>query len=640
MKTNILFLLSFLTALLSNGQELSLSKKIAVTVMDMWKDSMAVKVNKPAQWTYEQGVVLEGFAGLWKNTADVKYFNYIKKSMDFFVNPDGTIRRYKQEEYNIDNIKNGRSLLFLYKVTNDLKYFKAARLLRKQLKDHPRTSEGGFWHKKIYPYQMWLDGLYMAEPFYAEYAAAFNEPEAFDDIAKQFVLMERHSRDPKTGLLYHGWDERKKEKWADSITGRSPNFWGRAMGWYAMALVDVLDYFPPGHPQYDTLVTIFQRLAMAIQKVQDQKTGLWYQVLDKPSGKGNYAEASASCMFVYAFAKGVRKEYLPEAYLQAAQKGYEGIKKQFVEKNGEGINLKGTVSVAGLGGNPYRDGSYDYYLSEKVVSNDPKGIGAFLLAANEMEIVPTVSIGKGKTAVLDNYFNHETKTDSTGLIFPHHYLWSQEEQNGFSFFGHVFNKYGVKTIQSEAPPSSDLLKKTDIYIIVDPDTKKENKNPKYIEAEHIQTIADWVKDGGVLLLFANDSSNVEFKHFNELAAVFGIHFNDERRNMVKGREYETGAISIPSGHLIFPDVKKVYMKELCTISVVPPAKAALTEGKDIIIATAPFGKGMVFAVGDPWLYNEYMDGRKIPSGEYENYKAAEALVKWTIHQVPKKSIVK
>jgi unsaturated rhamnogalacturonyl hydrolase len=641
MKTMILFLLGFLNSLLSQGQDQSLSKKMAVTVMEIWKDSMAVKVNKPAQWTYEQGVVLEGFACLWRNTADARYFSYIKKSMDFFVSPDGSIRRYKQDEYNIDNLKNGRSVLFLYKVTNDLKYYKAAKLLREQLKSHPRTSEGGFWHKRIYPDQMWLDGLYMAEPFYAEYAATFNEPEAFDDIAKQFILMEQHSRDLKTGLLYHGWDETKKQKWADSLTGHSPHFWGRAMGWYAMALTDVLDYFPKSHPQYDTLLAIFNRLAIAVRKIQDSQTGLWYQVLDKPEGKGNYLEASASCMFVYAFAKGVRKEYLPETYLVTAQKAYEGIKKEFIERNGEDkINLKGTVSVAGLGGNPYRDGSYGYYISEKVVSNDPKGIGAFLMAANEMEIIPMVSTGKGKKVLLDNYFNHETKTDSSGIVFPHHYVWNEDNQNGFSFFGHVFNKYGVRTIQSEICPSSDLLKNADIYIIVDPDSKKENVNPNYIEEKHIRTISDWVKSGGVLLLFANDSSHVEFKHFNQLAAVFGIHFNDERRNMVKGREYETGAIHIPSGHSIFPDIKKVYMKELCTISVVPPAKASLIEGKDIIMTTARWGKGIVFAVGDPWLYNEYMDGRKISSEEYQNYKAAEDLVKWTINQLPEKPIIK
>jgi unsaturated rhamnogalacturonyl hydrolase len=304
------------------------------------------------------------------------------------VHEDGSIKGYKLDDYNIDNVLNGRILLLLYKVTHKEKYRKAADLLRAQLKAHPRTSEGGFWHKKIYPSQMWLDGLYMGEPFYAEYAATFHEGEAFDDIARQFILMERHARDPKTGLLYHGWDESRQQRWANPQTGRSPNFWGRAMGWYAMALVDVLDYFPKDHPQRNSLIAILNRSAAAIEKYQDRKSGLWYEVLDKGGTPGNYVEASASCMFVYALAKGVRLGYLPSSYSKVAQQGYQGIAEQFIETEANGqVNLRGTVSVAGLGGKPYRDGSYEYYLSEKVVTNDLKGIGAFLMASSEMERV-------------------------------------------------------------------------------------------------------------------------------------------------------------------------------------------------------------------------------------------------------------
>jgi unsaturated rhamnogalacturonyl hydrolase len=226
----------------------------------------------------------------------------------------------------------------------------------------------------------------MGEPFYAEYAVTFKEDAAFDDIAKQFILMERHARDEKTGLLYHGWDESRKQRWSNPETGRSPNFWGRAMGWYAMALVDTLDYFPRRHPQRAELIAILNRVARSIAKYQDRGSGLWYQVLDKGGERGNYFESSAACMFVYALAKGVRNGYLPSSYRQIAQKGYRSILKEFVKTDASGrLNLEGTVSVAGLGGNPYRDGSYEYYLSEKVVTNDPKGIGALLLAAAEME---------------------------------------------------------------------------------------------------------------------------------------------------------------------------------------------------------------------------------------------------------------
>ena len=368
------------------GQTAPLSERVAATVMTRWKDSWETEPGRSEKWSYEQGVVLKGMESVWYNTADGRYFKYIQQSIDRFVNDDGTIRTYKLDDYNIDNVLNGRVVLLLYKVTGQDKYRKAAALLRQQLKTHPRTSEGGFWHKKIYPSQMWLDGLYMGEPFYAEYAATFHEDADFDDIARQFMLMELHARDAKTGLLYHGWDESKKQRWANQQTGQSPNFWGRAMGWYAMALVDTLDYFPKDHPQRNSLIAILKRLAQAVDKYQDRKTGLWYQVLDKAGAEGNYLEASASCMFVYALAKGVREGYLPASYLRVAGKGYQGIKDRFIETETNGhANLKGTVSVAGLGGNPYRDGSYQYYLSEKVVTNDPKGIGAFLLASAEME---------------------------------------------------------------------------------------------------------------------------------------------------------------------------------------------------------------------------------------------------------------
>jgi len=369
------------------GQTAPLSERMADTAMNtLWRDATKNESGTPAKWTYDHGLVLKGIEGVWHATGDRKYFNYIKQSMDQYINADGTIKTYKLDDYNLDNVLNGRVLLLLYKTTREEKYRNAAALLRAQLKTQPRTSEGGFWHKKIYPSQMWLDGLYMGEPFYAEYAATFHEDAAFDDIARQFILMELHSRDTKTGLLYHGWDESRKQRWANPVTGRSPNFWGRAVGWYAMALVDTLDHFPEHHPQRAALLAILKRLATAVERYQDPKSGLWYQVLDKGDAKGNYLEASAACMFVYALAKAVRQGYLPAAYLAVARKGYQGITTQFVEpKGGGGVNLKGTVSVAGLGGNPYRDGSYEYYLSEKVVTNDPKGVGAFLLASVEME---------------------------------------------------------------------------------------------------------------------------------------------------------------------------------------------------------------------------------------------------------------
>jgi len=362
--------------------------KLARTIMTTWPDSLEEFPGKPVKWNYGQGVVLEGIKGLWERTGDKMYFDYVQKSMDFFVRPDGSIHKYRLAEYNIDEVKNGTLILFLYQQTHQEKYLKAANLLRQQLKGHPRNPDGGFWHKQVYPNQMWLDGLYMGEPFYAQYAAITNEPAAFDDVARQFILMEKHARDPKTGLLYHGYDDARQQQWADKQTGRSPNFWGRAMGWYAAGLVDALDYFPPQHPKRDSLVAILNRVATAIQRYQDPKSGLWYQVLDKRGAKGNYEEASASCLFTYALAKGVRQGNLPASYLKTATKAYAGIVQQFIETDAKGlVHLKGTVAVAGLGGKPYRDGTYAYYVQEPVKTDDIKGMGAFILAGNEMALL-------------------------------------------------------------------------------------------------------------------------------------------------------------------------------------------------------------------------------------------------------------
>src|SRR3982751_995525 len=212
------FLVSIVFLSYINTYAQSWTERMAATVMSTWKDSMSMQEGRPVRWAYDQGVVLKGIEGLWLNTADKKYFDYIQKSMDLFVDDKGNIRTYRYDEFTLDNVAPGRNLLLLYNVTGKEKYLKAVQTLRKQLSEQPRTNEGGFWHKKTYPYQMWLDGLYMAQPFYAQYANVFNEPSAYDDVAKQFLLMARHARDLKTGLLYHGWDETKSQSWADTAT--------------------------------------------------------------------------------------------------------------------------------------------------------------------------------------------------------------------------------------------------------------------------------------------------------------------------------------------------------------------------------------------------------------------------------------
>lgn len=369
----------------------SLMLKFASETMERWPSGRFVAPGSPWKWNYELGVLLDGMDAVWEDTENPKDYSYIRNAIDPFLGPDGTLVTYNAEENQLDNILLGRQLLLLYRTTHDPRYSKAAAVLYRQLMHQPRTPSGGFWHKQRYPNQMWLDGLYMAEPFYAEYASLFHHPEAFRDITHQFALMQQHALDPATGLLYHGWDESKQQRWANPQTGTSSQIWARAMGWYLMALVDTLPYYPPHDPDKKTLLTILRREAAAVIHYQDADTGLWFQVMDKASAPGNYPESSASCMFVYALAKGVRLGYLPRPYLAASQRGYRGIVRRFVRIDpGHSFDLTGTVKAAGLGGDPYRDGSYPYYLSEKVVANDPKGIGAFLLASAELAKLQTV----------------------------------------------------------------------------------------------------------------------------------------------------------------------------------------------------------------------------------------------------------
>jgi unsaturated rhamnogalacturonyl hydrolase len=614
------------TSIYSQNKYELLRDKIGQSFMNLFPDSIRYETElKSRKWNYEQGLILEAFRQYWLSTFDNKYLDYIQKNIDHYVKNDGSINSYKLDEYNIDQVAPGRSLLFLYQVKGLEKYKIAADTLRKQLQEHPRTKEGGFWHKKIYPFQMWLDGLYMGEPFYAMYTKFYGKPDAFDDIANQFIYIYNHTKDPKTGLLYHAWDESHEQKWANPKTGVSPNFWGRALGWYVMAIVDVLDFLPPDHPKREKLIGILRDVCSAIVKVKDSKTGLWYQVLDAGKKKGNYLEASGSCMFIYAFAKGVNKGYIDPKYGKIAETSFDGVMKYLTDtdKNGN-INLLHTCLGAGLGGNPYRDGSYEYYINEKQRTNDFKGYGSLLLSANELARLKKRELEKGKTIGLDYFYNNEWKDGKR-----YHYIWEDDQNSGFQELGNLFSGYGAKITAIKSFPSIKELDRLSVYIIVDPDTPQETAKPNYIDEKAIENISSWVKKGGVLVLLANDSNNCEFKNLNNLAEKFGITFNGDSKNRVTGKNYDMGAFTNLPDHELFKGVSKIYMKEISTLTIKEPAKAILKDKNYNIVAVSNIGNGTVLAIGDPWLYNEYFDNRKLP-GDFENYKAAENLVKWLL----------
>lgn len=362
------------------------SERMALSVMkrspEAWMNDFQTKPN----WNYTLGLILNSVWKVSQIDGNRLYADYVKSYGDTMIVADGTIRDYDIAAFNIDHVAPGPLLFSLYRKTGEARYRTAIETLRRQMQWQPRTTDGGYWHKLRYPWQMWLDGLFMGEPFMAEFAVTFNEPELLDHVAEQFILAEKHTRDTETGLLYHAWDESRVQRWANPETGRSPHFWGRAIGWYCMGLVDVLEFFPKNHPQRAELIAILNRTLDAVIKVQDPKTNTWWQVMDMPDKKGNYLESTASCMFTYAMIKGVNEGYLDERYRAIAKSSYDGILQTFikVDDNGE-VHLTKCCAVAGLGGDPYRDGSYEYYIGEPVRDNDPKGMGPFILASLEFE---------------------------------------------------------------------------------------------------------------------------------------------------------------------------------------------------------------------------------------------------------------
>lgn len=389
--TIILFVFMLLSVSCINNKKvitpLMWAKKMADSDMKRNPDPAKLDFSKNREWSYCQGLVCLANQRLSEVTGERKYDSYALKYAKEMIDDSGNISTYNKERYNLDMIKSGDILYKIYQDTKEERYRKAIYTLRDQLRKQPRTSEGGFWHKKVYKNQMWLDGIYMANPFYARFGKEFNDPEAFKDVANQIKLIQEHTKDSITGLNVHGWNSDKQEKWADPETGKSHHVWGRAQGWYLMAMVDILDFMPDNSLEKNKILFILKEVAEAVKIAQDKKSGVWYQVMDEPNREGNYLEATCSSMFVYAFLKGSRKGYLDDSFREAGEFGYKGLLKNFVREKKNGmVSLIKCCAVAGLGGKPYRDGSFSYYTTTLIRDNDPKGVGPFIMACIEMNL--------------------------------------------------------------------------------------------------------------------------------------------------------------------------------------------------------------------------------------------------------------
>ena len=368
----------------SSDPYLPLAEEIAQSEMshnhELWTCDGAAK----PKWEYTPTLMARAFLELYQATGDTLYLNHVQRFADQFIGEDGSILTYKKSLYNMDRIQGGNFLIMLNDINPQPQYLTAIETLRDQLREQPRTEEGGFWHKQVYEHQMWLDGLFTGTTFYARYAAWKPEPDAWDDIANQFLIVDRHTR-KANGLNHHGWDESRQMGWSDSITGCSPETWGRAEGWYVMALCDVLELMPADHPKRPELVAILNRVMDALMIVQNKDTHLWYQVPDRAGEEGNYLESTCSAMYCFAMAKGVRLGLLPEQYKTEAYQVMDGLKALKIVQNEDGtLSLIDCCAVAGLGGNPYRDGTYEYYIHERIRPDDPKGVAPLILACIEL----------------------------------------------------------------------------------------------------------------------------------------------------------------------------------------------------------------------------------------------------------------
>ena len=546
------FILCFAWGPAAWSQQLPWSQRVANAEVELWPAERMAAPDASGRLS-EAGALWDGMDAVWYQTANRTYYEYARKSVDQFVGADGTIN--SAGEKSPGDLALGRQLLLLYRVTLDAKYYRAAKLLHEQLSTQLGDAK--------------------AAPFYAEYAAIFEEPQDFAGITKQFVLNEEHIRSQTAGA-------------GDT-------------GWYMASLVDSLPYYPQDDPGRATLLAILNRTASSIVGYQDKKTGLWHRALGGPGDNGNSFDPVAACMLTYALQKGVRLGYLPPHYSDNARRAWQGIVDHFVE-----TDAKENATVTG---------------------NNPEGVGAFLLASTEMELAPEATLARGQVVMIDAWFNSQQRMNAAGKEEYFHYKWNDYSDSGFSIFGNIFASHGARLDTLYSAPIFERLKQAQYYIIVSPDIPVKNPHPNYAQAKDADEVEKWVKQGGVLILMENDPPNADIEHLNLIADRFGIHFNDVLSHHVIGNDFAAGQIAVTGDGPIFHSPHTLYMKDTCTLSLKNPAEVLLKDKGDIVMAAAKYGKGSVFAVVDPWLYNEYTDGRKkLP--EQDNYAAGKELVQW------------
>ncbi|MGB9415227.1 MAG: glycoside hydrolase family 88 protein [Acidobacteriaceae bacterium] len=556
----------------------SWSQRAANTAIALWPNAPSPQGESAPLQGSGLALLLNGADAEWYNTANGRYYRYEKQKVDTLL----------ARENDVDlrtRMAIARPILRIGRVTQDTRYFKIADLLDKYLSAR----------SQIAVQQMDSAQIYESAPFYAEYAKVFQRPDDFSKVTKLFSE-----------------DARGEEAGAS----RAHAIGARDMGWYIAALVDTLPYYPNDDLDRGLLLQILDRTAAKIIRAQDKSSGLWHESLATPWGVD---DALATCMLTYALQKAVRLGYLTERHSENATYAWRGVLEHFVKADGSAsvafINSVSSGRSRGVGGT---DGEREL-------------AGAFLLASTEMEHARQATLARGRLVMLDSWFNSQQRTNSAGQKEYFHYKWNDYSDSGYSLFGSMFSDLGADLAALPVAPTVENLKSAQYFVIVSPDIPAKNPNPHYVQARDADQVAEWVRGGGVLILMENDPPNADIEHLNLIADRFGIHFNSVLSHHVIGNNFAAGKIAVRGGGPIFRDPHTLYMKDTCTLSLKSPAKPLFEDRGDVAIAMSKFGKGTVVAVVDPWLYNEYTDGRKKPPMQ-DNYAAGQEFVRWLINQ--------
>ena len=561
---------------------------------------------RPADaWDEETGRQFEGLEALWYDSANGDYFRYGRSVVDEYLDSE------KRTKTVSDGASLGSQLLLMYRVTLAPKYYKAAAEIRQQIAADCNLA---FAPQGASP----AKGGCTAQPFLAEYASVFQQPQDFAGITRSFEQ----------------WNESAHRPKGTDMAGESSQ--ASSMARLAAAVVDALPYFPKEDPRRTELMAMLQGIATAAENRQSRETGLFDEMPGLAGSPHRPASTSSSCLLVYALAKGARLGYLPERENAHAELAWKGILKYAAEADADGLVFLSSDAARMQTVRKPSDGRQTSPDRGTADVDRSAGLGSFLLAAAEIDHIPTASLARGQTVMLDAWYNSQQRKNAAGQSEYFHYKWSDLSDSGYSLFGHIFETYGALTDTLYTAPTQSNLARSKFYIIASPDIPIKNPNPHYMTEHDAEEVAAWVKKGGVLILMENDPPNADISHLNLLADRFGVHFDDVLHHHIIGDQVEDGRIPVAGEGPLFHHPHTLYMKDTCALSLSGTAIALLRDRGDVVMAAAKYGRGTVFAAVDPWIYNEYTDGRKNPLlyNQFDNFAGGKELVRWLLEQRP------